>query len=57
MGAFDFIIKPFKPKQLVPSIEKAFNFNKFIQMEKDYNLNMKTPRRKRTGYHQEGDLL
>ncbi|MEN8262484.1 MAG: response regulator [Nitrospirota bacterium] len=36
IGAFDFIIKPFTSQLLVHSIEKAVNYSKLMQMEKDY---------------------
>ncbi len=35
-GAFDFIIKPYKPPQLLHSIEKAINYHRLTRMEKDY---------------------
>jgi signal transduction histidine kinase len=37
MGAFDFIIKPFSLELLYHSVEKAVNFNRMAQMEKEYN--------------------
>jgi signal transduction histidine kinase len=37
MGAFDFIIKPFSLELLTHSVEKAVNFNRMTQMEKEYN--------------------
>ncbi|HEX8949881.1 MAG TPA: hybrid sensor histidine kinase/response regulator [Dissulfurispiraceae bacterium] len=35
-GAFDFIIKPYKPEQLIHSVEKAVKYRGLIQLEKDY---------------------
>ncbi|MBF0505764.1 MAG: response regulator [Nitrospirae bacterium] len=35
-GAFDFIIKPYKPEQLTNSIERAAKYSRLIRMEKDY---------------------
>jgi len=35
-GAFDFIIKPFRPEYLVHSVEKAVSYAKLLRLEKDY---------------------
>ncbi|MEW6117590.1 MAG: hybrid sensor histidine kinase/response regulator [Nitrospirota bacterium] len=35
-GAFDFITKPFKPQQLLHSVEKAVRYRHLLQVEKDY---------------------
>lgn len=35
-GAFDFLIKPFRPEQLIYAVEKAIRHNKLAQMEKSY---------------------
>jgi putative two-component system response regulator len=35
-GAFDFIIKPFKPHYLIHSIEKGVNFKRLILVERNY---------------------
>ena len=35
-GAFDFIIKPYKPEYLLHSIEKAIKYNGLLQIEKNY---------------------
>jgi signal transduction histidine kinase len=35
-GVFDLIIKPFKPEQIIHSIEKAFKYKRLVEMEKDY---------------------
>ncbi|MBF0539814.1 MAG: response regulator [Nitrospirae bacterium] len=34
--AFDFIIKPYDPEDLILAIEKAVRFNRLVKMEKDY---------------------
>jgi signal transduction histidine kinase len=35
-GVFDFIVKPYKPEQLIHSLEKALKYKRLIKMEKDY---------------------
>ena len=35
-GAFDFIIKPYKPEYLLHSIEKAIKYSGLLQIEKNY---------------------
>ncbi len=35
-GVFDLIIKPFKPEQIIHSVEKALQYKRLIEMEKDY---------------------
>jgi len=35
-GVFDLIIKPFKPEQIIHSVEKALNYKRLTEMEKDY---------------------
>jgi signal transduction histidine kinase len=35
-GAFDFIVKPYRPEQISHSVEKAVKFYKLLQVEKDY---------------------
>jgi putative two-component system response regulator len=35
-GAFDFIIKPYKPEQLFHSVKKALNQRRLLEMEKNY---------------------
>ncbi len=47
-GAFDFIIKPYKPTYLLHSIEKAVKYNKLIQIEKNYKYMLKETVDKRT---------
>ncbi len=39
-GAFDFIIKPFKPDFLQHAVEKGVRFRHLIEMEKNYTLMM-----------------
>jgi putative two-component system response regulator len=40
-GAFDFIIKPYKPTYLLHSIEKGVKYNRLVQMEKNYKFMLK----------------
>ncbi len=47
-GAFDFIIKPYKPTYLLHSIEKAVKYNRLIQIEKNYKYMLKDTVDKRT---------
>jgi putative two-component system response regulator len=35
-GAFDFLLKPFRPEQLIYAVDKAIRHNKLIMMEKNY---------------------
>jgi len=35
-GAFDFIVKPYRPEQISHSVEKAVRFYRLLQMQKDY---------------------
>ena len=35
-GAFDFIIKPYRPPALIHTVEKGINFKRLTQMEKNY---------------------
>jgi two-component system NtrC family sensor kinase len=35
-GAFDFIVKPYRPEQISHSVEKAIRFYRLLQVEKDY---------------------
>ena len=35
-GVFDFIVKPYKPEQLIHSLEKALKYKRLVEMEKDY---------------------
>lgn len=47
-GAFDFIIKPYKPEYLIHSIEKAIEYIKLINLEKNYKNMLEDTVRKRT---------
>ncbi len=47
-GAFDFIIKPFRPDYLLHSVEKAVNYGKLLRLEKDYKGVLEQEVRKRT---------
>lgn len=35
-GAFDFLLKPFRPEQLIYAVDKAVRHNKLVMMEKNY---------------------
>jgi signal transduction histidine kinase len=35
-GAYDFIMKPYDPEQLVRALDKAVRYRKLVQLEKDY---------------------
>jgi putative two-component system response regulator len=47
-GTFDFIMKPFNPVQLIHSVEKAVNYRKLLQIERDYKQDLEETVRKRT---------
>lgn len=47
-GAFDFIIKPYKPEYLLHSIEKAVKYNRLVTIEKNYKHHLEEEVRKRT---------
>jgi len=47
-GTFDFIIKPFKPAQLIHSVEKAVNYRRLLQMERAYKQELEETVRQRT---------
>lgn len=47
-GAFDFLIKPYKPETLIYSIEKAIKYRRLLQMEKNYKHMLEDTVRKRT---------
>lgn len=47
-GAFDFIIKPYKPEYLLHAVEKAVNYYRLIQMEKNYKHRLEEDVAKRT---------
>jgi putative two-component system response regulator len=39
-GAFDFIIKPFKPHYLIHSVEKGINYKRLVLIEKNYKMEL-----------------
>lgn len=39
-GAFDFIIKPFKPPYLIHAIEKGINYKRLVLVEKNYKMEL-----------------
>jgi putative two-component system response regulator len=39
-GAFDFIIKPYRPPALVHTVEKGINFKRLTQIEKNYKAEL-----------------
>jgi putative two-component system response regulator len=47
-GAFDFLIKPYKPLQLIHSAKKAINHRRLLQLEKDYKETLEETVRIRT---------
>ena len=47
-GAFDFIIKPYDPSCLVHSLEKAVNYRRLIQVEKNYRSELELTVEQRT---------
>jgi len=47
-GAFDFIIKPYKPFYLVHSVEKAVRHAKLLQLERDYKKRLEDTVREKT---------
>lgn len=47
-GAFDFIIKPYKPDYLLSSIEKGVRYSNILRMEKNYKHMLEDTVRKRT---------
>jgi putative two-component system response regulator len=47
-GAFDFIIKPYKPTYLLHCIEKGVKYNRLIQIEKNYKYMLKDTVDKKT---------
>jgi putative two-component system response regulator len=40
MGTFDFIVKPFRPVQLVHAVKKAVHYRRLRQIEKNYKLEL-----------------
>lgn len=47
-GAFDFIIKPYKPDYLLHAIKKAANYHRLLQIEKNYKHRLEEDVKKRT---------
>lgn len=47
-GAFDFLIKPYKPESLICSVEKAIKYSRLLQMEKNYKHMLEDTVKKRT---------
>jgi putative two-component system response regulator len=47
-GAFDFIIKPYRPDYLAHSVKKAVDYYRLIQMEHDYKHHLEDAVSKRT---------
>lgn len=47
-GAFDFIIKPYKPDYLVHAIKKAINYARLADMERNYKARLEDDVRKKT---------
>lgn len=47
-GAFDFIIKPYKPEQLTHAIKKAANYHRLVRREKDHKRTLEAEVAKRT---------
>lgn len=47
-GAFDFLIKPFKPEYLLHAVKKAVNYRRLVRMEKDYKKRLEEDVAKRT---------
>ncbi|MBM4054220.1 MAG: response regulator [Planctomycetes bacterium] len=47
-GAFDFILKPFKPEILLYSLEKALEFNRLKQIEKNYTKSLEDSVKQKT---------
>jgi putative two-component system response regulator len=39
-GAFDFVIKPYRPQALVHTVEKGVNFKRLTQIEKNYKAEL-----------------
>ncbi|MDA8414179.1 MAG: response regulator [Desulfobacteraceae bacterium] len=47
-GAFDFIIKPYRPPYLIHTVEKGVNFKRLTQLEKNYKIDLEKTVQKRT---------
>jgi len=48
MGAFDFIIKPYKSEYLIHAVDKAVNYHRLVLLEKGYKERLEQDVRKRT---------
>ncbi len=48
MGAFDFIIKPYRPPYLIHAIEKGINYKRLTNIEKNYKKDLELTVRQRT---------
>jgi putative two-component system response regulator len=47
-GTFDFLIKPYRPVQLVHTVKKAVHYRRLTQMEKHYRLELEKAVRQKT---------
>lgn len=47
-GAFDFIIKPYRPPALIHAVEKGVNYKRLTQIEKNYKAELEETVAKRT---------
>ena len=47
-GAFDFLLKPFKPEYLAHSVKKAIDHYRLIQLEKNYTSTLENTVKNRT---------
>jgi putative two-component system response regulator len=47
-GAFDFILKPFKPEYLAHAVKKAVEYHRLMRIEKDYTATLENTVRSRT---------
>jgi putative two-component system response regulator len=47
-GAFDFIIKPYRPPYLIHAVEKGVNFKRLTQIEKNYKIELERTVEQRT---------
>lgn len=48
MGAFDFIIKPYKPEYLLHAVKKAADFSRLVQLENRYKRSLEAEVSRRT---------
>jgi putative two-component system response regulator len=47
-GTFDFVIKPFRPEQLIHAVKKAVRYRRLTQMEKNYKLELERTVKQKT---------